>query len=112
MAQRSRRLRKKLRIDEFQELGFELSWHFPAGRTEDQIDQTIDAFIDQVIEPRGLAFAGSGHLAWEGLVCTQQIGKCTADDIQACADWLKQQGVENLKHSQLFDVWYGDLQTA
>ncbi len=28
MAIRSRRLRKKLRVDEFQELGFDVSWRF------------------------------------------------------------------------------------
>ena len=49
MAQRSRRLRKKLRIDEFQELGFELSWNFPAGTAEEQIDRLIDALILEVI---------------------------------------------------------------
>ena len=68
MAQRSRRLRKKLRIDEFQELGFELSWNFPAGTAEAQLDAVIDAFILEVIEARQLAFAGNGHLGWEGLV--------------------------------------------
>ena len=65
MAQRSRRLRKKLRIDEFQELGFELSWNFPAGTAEEQIDRLIDALILEVIEARQLAFAGNGHLGWK-----------------------------------------------
>ena len=109
MAQRSRRLRKKLRLEEFQELGFELSWNFPAGTAEEKIDQTIDAMILEVVEPRKLALAGNGHLGWEGLICTQQIGKCSEDDIKACCEWLKQSGMENIKHSNLFDIWYGDL---
>ena len=112
MAQRSRRLRKKLRIDEFQELGFELSWNFPAGTAEEQIDGLIDALILEVIEARQLAFAGNGHLGWEGLVCTQKIGKCSDDDIKACCEWHKQKGMENIKHSHLFDIWYGDVLTA
>ena len=29
---RSRRLRKKMHIDEFQELGFSVAWRFPEGR--------------------------------------------------------------------------------
>jgi uncharacterized protein YggL (DUF469 family) len=109
MAQRSRRLRKKLRIEEFQELGFELSWNFPTGTAEPRIDAVIDGLIADVIEPRNLAFAGNGHLGWEGLVCTQSIGKCSAEDIKAVCEWLKQQGMENIKHSNLFDIWYGDI---
>ena len=31
MANRSRRLRKKLRVDEFQEMGFDISFNFPVG---------------------------------------------------------------------------------
>lgn len=108
MAQRSRRLRKKLRIDEFREVGFEVSWHFPLDSTEAAIDQLVDRLIAEVIEPRGLAFAGAGHLGWEGLVCTRHIGCCTQDDIEACCGWLKAQGMEAIHHSPLFDVWYGD----
>ncbi len=38
MAIRSRRLRKKLRVDEFQELGFDVSWRFADSVSEEQID--------------------------------------------------------------------------
>lgn len=108
MANRSRRLRKKLRVDEFQEMGFDLNWTFPAGTAEEQIDALVDAFIDEVIEPRQLAFAGSGHLAWEGMVCTQSIGKCTEDDRQTIEGWLQAKGMEQVKASALFDLWYGE----
>ena len=47
MAQRSRRLRKKLRIEEFQELGFEVSWNFPASSSEEAIDSLIDRLAEQ-----------------------------------------------------------------
>ena len=30
-AKRNRRIRKKLRVAEFKELGFEVSWQFPSG---------------------------------------------------------------------------------
>lgn len=33
---RSRRLRKKMHIDEFQELGFSVAWHFSQRLTADQ----------------------------------------------------------------------------
>ena len=38
---RSRRLRKKMHIDEFQELGFSVAWRFPEGTSEEQIDKKI-----------------------------------------------------------------------
>ena len=41
---RSRRLRKKMHIDEFQELGFSVAWRFPEGTSEEQIDKTVDDF--------------------------------------------------------------------
>ena len=43
---------------------------FPEGTSVEQIDQDVDAFINEVIEPNKLAFDGSGYLAWEGLICT------------------------------------------
>ncbi len=60
---RSRRLRKKMHIDEFRELGFSVAWRFPEGTSEEQIDKTVDDFINEVIEPNKLAFDGSGYLA-------------------------------------------------
>jgi uncharacterized protein YggL (DUF469 family) len=70
---RSRRLRKKMHIDEFQEVGFSVAWRFPEGTTEEQIDQDVDEFISEVIEPNKLAFDGSGYLAWEGLICKPKL---------------------------------------
>ena len=65
MASRSRRLRKKLRVDEFQEMGFDISFNFPVGTAEETIDAVVDALIDEVIEPRkaGLRRLGS---PWPG----------------------------------------------
>ena len=59
---RSRRLRKKMHIDEFQELGFSVAWRFPEGTSEEQIDKTVDDFINEVIEPNKLDFDGSGYM--------------------------------------------------
>ncbi len=103
---RSRRLRKKMHIDEFQELGFSVAFRFPEGNTGEQIDQTVDDFINEVIEPNKLAFDGSGYLAWEGLICRQEIGKCTEDDQAAVRKWLEEHQLEEVRTSELFDVWW------
>ena len=39
--QRSRRLRKKMHIDEFQELGFSIGFSFPEGTSEETIDKSV-----------------------------------------------------------------------
>ncbi|MCA6953397.1 YggL family protein [Pectobacterium polaris] len=107
MAQaRSRRLRKKLHIDEFQELGFSVSFRFPEGTSVEDIDQLMDKFVDDVIEPEGLAFEGSGYLLWEGLVCLQKIGHCTEEHRQLVSRWLEEQKLTDVKVSNLFDIWW------
>ena len=108
MANRSRRLRKKLRVDEFQEMGFDISFNFPVGTAEETIDAVVDALIDEVIEPRKLAFAGSGHPGLGRMVCTQQLGKCTDEDRSAVQTWLQGKGLEAVVVTELFDLWYGE----
>ena len=57
---RSRRLRKKLHIEEFQELGFSVAWRFAQRTSLEDIDTKLDTLIDEVIETNGMAFEGSG----------------------------------------------------
>ncbi|MBA0178828.1 YggL family protein [Pectobacterium carotovorum] len=107
MAQaRSRRLRKKLHIDEFQELGFSVRFRFPEGTSVEDIDKLMDKFVDDVIEPQGLAFEGSGYLLWEGLICLQKIGHCTEEHRQLVSRWLEEQKLTDVKVSNLFDIWW------
>ena len=73
---RSRRLRKKMHIDEFQELGFSVAWRFPEGTSEEQIDKTVDDFINEVIEPNKLR------------------------------KWLEERKLDEVRTSELFDVWW------
>ncbi|WP_299793861.1 YggL family protein [uncultured Shewanella sp.] len=106
MATRSRRLRKKLRVDEFQEFGFDINWTFDESVSEEQIDSVVDQFIDEVIEPRQLGFHGGGHKEWEGIIATQVIGKCTEDDRAAVIDFWKGQQVSDVVVSELYDIWW------
>ncbi len=106
MTNRSRRLRKKLHLDEFQELGFSVSWSFPAGTSTDDIDTLLDRFIEEAIEPHGLAYDGSGYLQWEGLICLQKQGKCTEQHRQLVQCWLESNHLQEIKLTDLFDVWW------
>jgi len=103
---RSRRLRKKMHIDEFQELGFSIAWRFPEGTSEEQIDKTVDDLISEVIAANKLAFDGSGYLAWEGLICMEQTGKCTPEHQQQVRQWLEARNLNDIRISDLFDVWW------
>lgn len=104
--QRSRRLRKKLHIEEFQELGFAVKWRFAEGTPVEEVDTTLDTFINEVIEPNGLAFDGGGYLEWEGLVCLQKIGHCTEEHRVLVAKWLETHGMTHVEVSELFDIWW------
>lgn len=104
--QRSRRLRKKLRLDEFQELGFTVKWSFKEGTPIEEVDSTVDQLIAEAIEPNGLAFEASGYMNWEGIVCLQKIGKCTEEHRQIVENWLKSKGMNDVVVSELFDVWW------
>ncbi|GAB3499993.1 hypothetical protein GCM10027399_25540 [Curvibacter fontanus] len=55
---RSRRLRKKLRIGEFQELGFTWEASFKLPLSPDQAEALVAALIVEAIEPGDLAFGG------------------------------------------------------
>lgn len=106
MATRSRRLRKKLRVDEFQEFGFDINWSFDESVSEEQIDTLVDEFINEVIEPRQLGFHGGGHKEWEGIIATQAIGKCSEEDRAAAGDFWKDKAVSNVTIGELYDIWW------
>lgn len=60
-ATRSRRLRKKLRVGEFQELGFEVSFAFAKPHSPDEEDRFWDEFTLEAIEANGLMFGGNAQ---------------------------------------------------
>ena len=56
---RSRRLRKKLCVDEFQELGFELNLEFKPDLSDDAINHYLEQFLrEAIIASAALSRAG------------------------------------------------------
>ena len=51
-------------------------------------------------------FVGSGYLAWEGLICLQEIGKCTEEHQAIVRKWLEEHKLEEVRTSELFDIWW------
>ncbi|MDG6895098.1 YggL family protein [Volucribacter amazonae] len=102
----NKRQRKKLHLAEYQEFGFLVNWQFAEGTSIEQIDETVDRFIEEVIKPNQLAYEGSGYLHWEGLVCLEQTGKCDESHRQLVKQWLENNGLQQIEISELFDIWW------
>ena len=105
---RNRRLRKKLRVDEFQELGFDVAWQLDKETTGEAIDDFISRFFAEAIEPNGLGFGGEGDTLWHGLICTQKLGKCTEEHRTIVDKWLNDNGAKAVSVSELYDVWWAE----
>jgi uncharacterized protein YggL (DUF469 family) len=105
---RTRRLRKKLRVDEYQELGFDIAWKLPDDTDSISIDTFIVKFFNEAIEPNGLGFGGEGDVLWHGIICTQTLGKCTEEHRTTIEKWLTDNGAATVKVSELYDVWWAE----
>jgi len=105
---RSQRLRKKLRVDEFKELGFDVAWQLNDDITSDEIDAFVDKFFKEAIQPNGLGFGGEGDTLWHGLICTQKLGSCTDENRVAVEKWLTDNGATSVAVSELYDVWWAE----
>lgn len=101
---RSRRLRKKLCVDEFQELGFELNLDFKEDLDENAIDAFLDDFLIEAMDGNGLDYVGGDDF---GLVCSAKRGSVTEEQRVAVETWLKGRS-ELIKSevSPLIDAWH------
>ncbi|PKM04656.1 MAG: hypothetical protein CVV16_03800 [Gammaproteobacteria bacterium HGW-Gammaproteobacteria-6] len=103
---RSRRLRKKLCVDEFQELGFELKLDLKEGLSVEEIDSFLDQFILQALEANGLNYVGGEDF---GLVCLGGRGSVSEEQRAAVESWLKGRSeLSKVDVSPLVDAWYPD----
>lgn len=101
---RSQRLRKKLCVDEFQELGFELNLDFKEELADEAIDAFLDAFLKEAMEANGLGYVGGDDF---GLVCLQKRGSVSEEQRAAVEAWLKGRSeLTEATVSPLIDVWY------
>ena len=102
--ERSRRQRKKMRVGEFQEFGFEYELKVGQALAPEQEEALMDRFVRELLVPRNLAAAG-----WvrEGFVTAFARGSATEDDRQAKQAWLAAQPeVAEATVSALKDAWY------
>ena len=102
-----KRLRKKRRLGEFREYGFELTFAIHPSLTADEVDAVTDAFID-LIESRNLQIGGGGNHSWSVFVQGPSRGSATEQDREAILRWLSQhEHVVNATAGPLRDAWHG-----
>ncbi|QID19187.1 DUF469 family protein [Nitrogeniibacter mangrovi] len=101
---RSRRLRKKLFVDEFQELGFDVDLSFSEPAGTDRIDAFFERFFTEAIMPEGLVFGGRDDA---GFVCSSRRGSVSEAQRSAVSDWLDgQPALRDFRVGPLMDVWH------
>ena len=104
------RLRKKKRVGEFKELGFEVRTDLRPGLAREDFDRFLARWIDAV-EARHLAFGGGGGGSdgkFEGFVARMGRGSATEEDRWALAAFLA--GEATVVHHEVLelrDAWYG-----
>lgn len=105
---RSRRLRKKLHLEEFQEFGFQLTFTLKPELAS--FEEALDRWL-AFIESQGWGFGGGGSLSGheiDGYLCQLAGGTLTESDREQTAQWLTSQPwVASHQIAPLSDAWYG-----
>lgn len=102
-----KRLRKKLRLGEFREDCFELTFEMDSALSAEQIDALGDSFIE-MIEQHNLQFGGGGKTTWTGIVSGPWRGSTTEADREQVLRWLRQQPeILSSSAGPLRDAWHG-----
>ncbi len=101
---RSRRLRKKLRIGEFKELGFSVEAEIKSSILLDMEDFVVSALLAEVVDPRYLTFGG-----WigDGFISCLGRGSVTETDREMILMWLlARPEIETARIGPLVDAWH------
>ncbi len=109
---RVRRLRKKLKVDEFIELGFDVNFSINATVNDEFIDKFLDDIVT-FVEASNLSCFGflsskkqepTEYLCHYMICSVKRYGKATEQDIQNAKAFFENYGsIENLVVSQLKD---------
>jgi len=102
-----KRLRKKLRRGEFQELGFELRFRLDPTLGEEEVDRFTDSFLLQAIEANDLMCGGKCGPEWDVFVTRARRGSLTGEQVTAVSAWLEEHAsVRDVHLGELRDAWY------
>jgi uncharacterized protein YggL (DUF469 family) len=105
---KSRRLRKKLYLDEFAILGFEFSCTLNAKNSE-AFDSLLNLLVG-FVESRELSMGGGGDAKlFSAFICSEhRYSSATEEDRNSITAWLdKQEDISNITVGNLVDAHYG-----
>ncbi|MFZ6800570.1 50S ribosome-binding protein YggL [Undibacterium sp. Di24W] len=98
---------KKLRICEFRELVFSVSMELQCAPTHEILDVFFSAFLEQLIESRGLYYGGGVDLGF----VYRAHGSATDEDRAAVSEWLSARAeIKTVIVSPLQDGWHDGAQ--
>ena len=102
-----KRIRKKRRLGEFQEFGFEVRFGLPSDFSERDQDAFFDAFISEAIESNRLMCGGGCGREWDVFIAKVGRGSATENHRKMVGDWLRNSPyVFELQIGPLVDAWY------
>lgn len=102
-----KRLRRKLRLGEFREECFELTFEVDSSISGDQVESLTDDFIT-MIKARNLQYGGGGKHTWTGIVQGPYRGSTTNADRDSVLKWLQDHPQIISAHAgPLRDAWHG-----
>ena len=106
-----KRLRKKYRVGEFQELCFEFSFEYKGDVDSPECELMIRAFDKECLEPNGLVC--SGLLQNTGCnIAVHAADPTQTNEAQRAAvkAWVEARPeIQLTRFGELEDAWYGDL---
>lgn len=103
----NKRIRKKHRTGEFQELGFELTFRFAETMDPATADEVIEEFLAGAIAANDLAFFGSGLHTVGGTVISALRGSVSLAQRDSVDAWLAARDeVESHTTGPLSDAWH------
>lgn len=106
----NQRQRKKLRIGEFAELGFEIHADIASSLSRPEQDQFLEALQAEILEPQGLLFGGGfDEDSLVGYFMTAAARGSTTEAQRSAVDtWLKaRKELTNPTTEALSDAWHG-----
>lgn len=101
---RSKRLQKKLHLNEFQELGFDVDIKFKEEITPEQKDIFFERFLEECVEANKFMLGGT----CESFFICKVKGSCTEEDRILLDNYItKSPEVSEVDVYTLIDAWYG-----
>ena len=111
---RNLRQRKKLRVAEFQELGFHVTAELAEGLDAEARIAACDAFLRDGIEANRLTYGGAIDDRLDGFVSPEgNRSSSTEEHRRIVIDWLERRAeFRAVVVGPLIDAWYGDFTTV